>query len=211
MFQLIAYSSIISEQNMGVRGIYIPTLPAQYQSIPWVHTAPNIYGKVLKVNSLKGLSNGTNWRPRDTTKALYKIKDPVRDKAANNAVEDESQVSSIKMGKVHPATTQEPEALAMQENCLTKNHARPINRDDFNKENFQISYEKAKFFVIKSYSEDDVHKSVKYGVWSSTPNGNKSLDGAYKKAQGQSESFLAVPIFLFFSVSLKGSPLNLLR
>ena len=27
-------------------------------------------------------------------------------------------------------------------------------------------------FVIKSYSEDDVHKSIKYGVWASTDTGN---------------------------------------
>lgn len=56
----------------------------------------------------------------------------------------------------------------------------------------------AKFFVIKSYSEDDVHKSIKYGVWSSTTNGNKKLDDAYKEAQQKPG---ACPVFLFFSVS----------
>lgn len=35
---------------------------------------------------------------------------------------------------------------------------------------------KSRFFVIKSYEEDDVHKSLKYGVWASTNNGNRKLD-----------------------------------
>ncbi|WMV08838.1 hypothetical protein MTR67_002223 [Solanum verrucosum] len=38
----------------------------------------------------------------------------------------------------------------------------------------------------ESYSEDDVHKSIKYNVWASTPNGNKKLDVAYQKAQQKS-------------------------
>ena len=51
--------------------------------------------------------------------------------------------------------------------------------DEYNRVDFPTSYDHARFFVIKSYSEDDVHKSIKYRVWSSTPNGNKRLDGAY--------------------------------
>ncbi|KAH0784850.1 hypothetical protein KY290_004448 [Solanum tuberosum] len=50
----------------------------------------------------------------------------------------------------------------------------------------------------ESYSEDDVHKSIKYNVWASTPNGNKKLDVAYQKAQQKSRG---CPVFLFFSVS----------
>ena len=36
----------------------------------------------------------------------------------------------------------------------------------------------ARFFVIMSCSEDDVHKSIKYGVWASTDTGNRRLDQA---------------------------------
>lgn len=36
--------------------------------------------------------------------------------------------------------------------------------DQYNKEDFPLDYKNAKFFVIKSYSEDDVHKSIKYNV-----------------------------------------------
>ncbi|XP_038714019.1 YTH domain-containing protein ECT1-like isoform X2 [Tripterygium wilfordii] len=62
---------------------------------------------------------------------------------------------------------------------------------------FATDYKEAKFFVIKSYSEDNVHKSIKYGVWASTPNGNKKLDTAYHEAK-EKETY---PIFLLFSVN----------
>nr|XP_011461641.1 PREDICTED: uncharacterized protein LOC101312235 isoform X3 [Fragaria vesca subsp. vesca] len=63
------------------------------------------------------------------------------------------------------------------------------------------NYSDAKFFIIKSYSEDDVHKSVKYNVWASTPNGNKKLDAAYQEAQ---EIATGCPVFLLFSVNASG-------
>lgn len=77
-----------------------------------------------------------------------------------------------------------------------------IRRDQYNLETFLTEYDNAKFYVIKSYSEDDVHKCIKYDVWSSTPNGNKKLDAAFHDAEAKaSESGTKCPIFLFFSVS----------
>lgn len=75
------------------------------------------------------------------------------------------------------------------------------DRDQYNLPDFPLNYDDGNFFIIKSYSEDDVHKSIKYGVWSSTPNGNKKLDAAYQEAQQKSES---CPVFLFFSVNTSG-------
>ncbi|XP_057959027.1 YTH domain-containing protein ECT4 [Malania oleifera] len=80
-----------------------------------------------------------------------------------------------------------------------------IYTDQYNRDDFSVDYLDAKFFVIKSYSEDDVHKSIKYNVWSSTPNGNKKLNNAYEDTQrvaaGQSRR---CPVFLFFSVNASG-------
>ena len=74
--------------------------------------------------------------------------------------------------------------------------------DEYNLDGFKTKYEQAKFYIIKSYSEDDVHKCVKYDVWSSTPNGNKKLDVAFHEAEGRTrETGLICPVFLFFSVS----------
>ncbi|XP_050117412.1 YTH domain-containing protein ECT4-like isoform X1 [Malus sylvestris] len=80
-----------------------------------------------------------------------------------------------------------------------------IRTDKYNKDDLPVDYADAKFFVIKSYSEDDVHKSVKYNVWSSTPHGNKKLNSAYEDAQRiAAGKHRACPIFLFFSVNASG-------
>jgi len=82
------------------------------------------------------------------------------------------------------------------------------NKEQYNKAEFVTNYEHAKFFVIKSYSEDDVHKSIKYNVWASTPVGNKRLDAAYQEASTKcSGDGKSCPVFLFFSVSSR-SELN---
>eukprot|EP00262_Sarcandra_glabra_P002958 TRINITY_DN13381_c0_g1_i2.p1 TRINITY_DN13381_c0_g1~~TRINITY_DN13381_c0_g1_i2.p1 ORF type:complete len:429 (+),score=82.51 TRINITY_DN13381_c0_g1_i2:213-1499(+) len=80
-----------------------------------------------------------------------------------------------------------------------------IYEDQYNRDDFPVNHADAKFFVIKSYSEDDVHKSIKYNVWSSTPNGNKRLDSAYEEAQRISGGNQRnCPVFLFFSVNASG-------
>ncbi|CAL5076668.1 unnamed protein product [Urochloa decumbens] len=74
-------------------------------------------------------------------------------------------------------------------------------KDQYNRADFVETYSEAKFFIIKSYSEDDVHKSIKYNVWASTPNGNKKLDAAYQEAKEKSSES---PVFLLFSVNASG-------
>lgn len=94
-------------------------------------------------------------------------------------------------------------AHGMVEN--TENCGPEVNRDQFNLADFPTKYDNALFFVIKSYSEDDVHKSIKYNVWASTPNGNKRLDAAYQVARERSVGNPGgYPVFLFFSVNASG-------
>ncbi|KAJ0981704.1 hypothetical protein J5N97_009959 [Dioscorea zingiberensis] len=76
-----------------------------------------------------------------------------------------------------------------------------VGGGEYNHPDFPETYSDAKFFVIKSYSEDDIHKSIKYSVWASTPNGNKKLDSAYQEAQKSADG---CPVFLFFSVNTSG-------
>ena len=68
----------------------------------------------------------------------------------------------------------------------------------YNPAQFDIRPQSARYFVIKSYTEDDVHKSLKYEIWSSTDPGNKRLDKAFKECGGRG------PIYLFFSVNASG-------
>ncbi|PKA51539.1 Cleavage and polyadenylation specificity factor CPSF30 [Apostasia shenzhenica] len=80
-----------------------------------------------------------------------------------------------------------------------------ISSQHYNRVDFPIDYADAKFFVIKSYSEDDVHKSIKYNVWSSTPSGNKRLESAFEAVQKlNSGNLQKCPIFFFFSVNASG-------
>ncbi|KIJ24952.1 hypothetical protein M422DRAFT_217015 [Sphaerobolus stellatus SS14] len=68
----------------------------------------------------------------------------------------------------------------------------------YNPTTFDIRPTFARYFVIKSFTEDDVHKSLKYEIWSSTDPGNKRLDKAFKEVNGRG------PIYLFFSVNASG-------
>lgn len=80
-----------------------------------------------------------------------------------------------------------------------------VKKDEYNLPDFPTEYDHGLFFVIKSYSEDDIHKSIKYNVWSSTPNGNKRLDYAFQVAQEKmAEKGRKCPVFLFFSVNASG-------
>ena len=57
----------------------------------------------------------------------------------------------------------------------------------------------SKFFVIKSFSEEDVHKSIKYGVWSSSKNGNLTLTNAFNITKEKNGN-----VYLFFSCNGSG-------
>jgi hypothetical protein len=56
-----------------------------------------------------------------------------------------------------------------------------------------------KFFVIKSFSEEDVHKSIKYNVWSSSKNGNLTLSNAFNITKEKNGN-----VYLFFSCNGSG-------
>jgi hypothetical protein len=73
---------------------------------------------------------------------------------------------------------------------------------DLNQKNEKLSEqinENSFFFIIKSFSEEDVHKAIKYNVWTSTQNGNQTLSNAYKIAKERGGD-----VFLFFSCNGSG-------
>ena len=72
------------------------------------------------------------------------------------------------------------------------------HQGQYNPKEFDLSPKGARFFIIKSYAEDDIHRSIKYGIWCSTEYGNKRLDAAYREREGKG------PIYLFFSVNGSG-------
>ena len=64
----------------------------------------------------------------------------------------------------------------------------------------------SQFFVIKSFSEEDVHKSIKYGVWSSSKNGNITLNNSYKLTKEKGGN-----VYLFFSCNGSGRYVGLAK
>ncbi|XP_046392932.1 YTH domain-containing family protein 2 [Ischnura elegans] len=71
-------------------------------------------------------------------------------------------------------------------------------KNNYNPTDFDLSAKGARFFVIKSYSEDDIHRSIKYEIWCSTEHGNKRLDVAFREREGKG------PVYLLFSVNGSG-------
>ncbi|GLT61664.1 hypothetical protein SLA2020_343540 [Shorea laevis] len=132
-------------------------------------------------------SNGRHWNQNDRYKASNK----------NNDFENS------------PELTRGPRAYektaSLDSSIKSEDLGLSVRRDQYNLPDFQTEYENAKFFVIKSYSEDDIHKCIKYDVWSSTPNGNKKLNATYNDVDAkESENGAECPIFLFFSVNGSG-------
>ncbi|XP_023235061.1 YTH domain-containing family protein 1-like isoform X3 [Centruroides sculpturatus] len=70
--------------------------------------------------------------------------------------------------------------------------------NNYNPKDFDLNPKNARFFIIKSYSEDDIHRSIKYSIWCSTEHGNKRLDQAFREREGKG------PVYLLFSVNGSG-------
>ncbi|XP_031283324.1 YTH domain-containing protein ECT2 isoform X2 [Pistacia vera] len=160
-------------------------------------------GGVLYSNSsVNGKTNARAWGGTEKMKTRGKV----------NGVSDFGLLSEQNHG---PRTTNAKGAfvsggdasgpLATDERGNNNSITSIARRDQYNLPDFPTNYDHAFFFVIKSYSEDDIHKSIKYNVWASTPNGNKRLDTAYEDAQSRMvEKGSKCPVFLFFSVNASG-------
>ena len=80
---------------------------------------------------------------------------------------------------------------------------------DINTKNSKIPQEvnnNCQFFVIKSFSEEDVHKSIKYGVWSSSKTGNITLSNAFNMTKEKGGN-----VYLFFSCNGSGRYVGVAR
>jgi len=141
-------------------------------------------------NLLSVKTNTKGWVSTDKLKNRNKVNDSL------NEQNQGPRTANAKGGLVSGGNSVRNLALGGSGNVSSK-----IRTDQYNLHDFLTKYDHALFFVIKSYSEDDIHKSIKYNVWASTPNGNKRLDGAFQDAQKRmEEKGCKCPVFLFFSV-----------
>ena len=60
------------------------------------------------------------------------------------------------------------------------------------KDQVQMDWRHAKYFIVKAFDEENIHKSIKYGVWSSTYINNIILDEAFSESRRQ------YPVILLF-------------
>ncbi|XP_044143943.1 YTH domain-containing family protein 2 isoform X2 [Bufo gargarizans] len=70
--------------------------------------------------------------------------------------------------------------------------------NNYNPKDFDCNPKFGRVFIVKSYSEDDIHRSIKYNIWCSTEHGNKRLDAAFRSLNGKG------PVYLLFSVNGSG-------
>ena len=111
-----------------------------------------------------------------------------------------------KMYHIYPTNSQhfynsyiQNDLLYQTEKYLYKKYPHLI---DINKNNSNIIKEintDCKFYVIKSFSEEDIHKSIKYGVWSGSKSCNLTLSNAFNITK-EKGSF----VYLFFSCNGSG-------
>lgn len=73
------------------------------------------------------------------------------------------------------------------------------SENNYNPSEMTLTLSNARFFVIKSYAEDDVHRSIKYNVWCSTEHGNRRLDNAFREQKAKGGV-----VYLLFSVNGSG-------
>ncbi|XP_010553804.1 PREDICTED: uncharacterized protein LOC104823783 [Tarenaya hassleriana] len=173
--------------NHGMYGPYMNGLGPGYGYGPYSYDTwkqPNWYASN---NGYRTRRHGDQGYGKENIDGLNELNRGPRAKGFRNSEDSQSKTLSLKEQNV--SGTEKPEYVSVPD---TK---------DYNKEDFPEIYLHAKFYVIKSYSEDDVHKSIKYNVWSSTPNGNKKLDSAYNEAKEKSDG---CPVFLLFSVNTSG-------
>ncbi|KAK1897828.1 YTH domain containing family protein 1 [Dissostichus eleginoides] len=92
----------------------------------------------------------------------------------------------------HPAQSMGPGAESHPVlDKLRANHS-------YNPKDFEWNLKNGRVFIIKSYSEDDIHRSIKYSIWCSTEHGNKRLDSAFRAMNAKG------PVYLLFSVNGSG-------
>ena len=84
-----------------------------------------------------------------------------------------------------PSSSMVP-AVSPSAGVLSSSPSNPVleelqSKHIYNPKEFDLTAKNARFFVIKSYSEDDIHRSIKYEIWCSTEHGNKRLDSAFRE------------------------------
>ena len=98
------------------------------------------------------------------------------------------------------------EILYYTEEYIKLKYPSLLNINQRNSKLSETINEMCKFFVIKSLTEEDIHKSIKYGVWCSSKDGNRILNNAFNITKEKNGK-----VYLFFSSNGTGRFVGLAR
>ncbi len=84
--------------------------------------------------------------------------------------------------------------LYRAENYINSRYPALLKLNQKNEKICEKINENCKFFEIKALTEEDIHKSIKYGVWSSYKNINIKINDIYNKTKENNGD-----VYLFFS------------
>lgn len=131
-------------------------------------------------------------------KKSYQIKKPINDQHQIHKKQDRKQIFDPIQAHI----------LLMRADIYINNrYPYLININTINENYVETKTKKnSSFFVIKSFSEEDVHKAIKYKVWSSTKNGNQILNLSFKKTVSNNGD-----VYFFFSCNGSGRFIGLAR
>ncbi|XP_055848688.1 YTH domain-containing family protein isoform X2 [Episyrphus balteatus] len=133
-----------------------------------------------KIQNIRQINVSNNYNSQES----YLNESCGKSSGANSSMYSKSSECS------QPNTTDCSEIVLKQ--LKDRNNYNPMEMD---MQNANLS----RYFVIKSYSEDDIHRSIKYEIWCSTDHGNKKLDDAFKERMKEGGH-----VMLFFSVNGSG-------
>lgn len=110
----------------------------------------------------------------------------------------EHDMANLSLYGYYPIPYAEPNQHMNNMNANSK--ADPYDPKEFYVSGEREGIKKSKFFVIKSYSKNDIIHCIDYSVWCSTPEGNKKLDKAFQECANES----CASVYLFFSINGSG-------
>lgn len=116
--------------------------------------------------------------------------------STNTPSDSTSAASEGSVGTGVRRTAQQPATPKPKTHCSVVEQLKIQNK--YNPTELVINLTNARYFVIKSYAEDDIHRSIKYNIWTSTEHGNRRLDNAFQEQKGKGN------IYLLFSVNSSG-------
>jgi hypothetical protein len=209
-FTIVDNSNLLSEVNVEPEETSPRTTIVPKQDTP--STKPFSWADITKTTTSPNSASDVGGSTTTNTPISTSAQSSVSSNTNNTGTVKKNNGNNGKSGNFTPVKNNSGQGVKEISNGVNSNQNPPsatdnklqefsspvVGIDNFsniNSPNFDCNPSYAKFFVIKSYNEDDVHKSIKYSIWTSTDTGNKRLDRAFRDCAGRG------PVYLFFSVN----------